>query len=100
MVNLILRIAAQRVAHRTAAVEAVDPSTPTKTPRCSDWSGISFSMRSSGTSASQGSAPTNATKGLMHYADHIRGLAARWARRLVPGTRGHSALSSTASPAS
>jgi hypothetical protein len=69
MVNPVLRIAAQRAAHRTAAVEAVDPSTPTTIPRCSDWSGISLSPAMSATSTSQRSAPTAATKRLMHYTD-------------------------------
>jgi len=44
MVNPVLRFDALRAAHRTAAVEAVDPSTPTTIPRRSDWSGISVSL--------------------------------------------------------
>jgi hypothetical protein len=51
----------------------VDPSTPTTIPKCSDWSGISLSPAMSATSTSQRSAPTAATKRLMHYADQIRG---------------------------
>jgi len=36
----------------------------------------------------------------MHYADQIRARPAARPEGLVPGTRGHGALSSTASPAS